>query len=100
MRSKYERKAQKILEEDGYLVDFKIRPSSFRVPRGYMVDFFGLFDLCAYKLNNPLRWISIKGRAGIPSTHRQAIEAFKIPLGNIKEIWSFSKKRVKQEIID
>ena len=85
-RSIYERKAQKELESDGYKVDWKTRP--FRVPKGYQVDFFGLFDLVGFKEGFPLRWISIKGKAGIPSKHRRAILEFNLSKEtNTKEIW-------------
>ena len=47
-KSKFEVKAQKELEADGWLVDWKIRPSGFKNPKGYNVDYFGLFDLVAY----------------------------------------------------
>ncbi len=98
-RSIYERKAQKELEAEGFRVDWKTRP--FRVPRGYQVDFFGLFDLIAYKFGAPLRWISIKGRAGVPSSHRKDVGSFRLPSEtNRKEIWHWkrSKSWVKEII--
>jgi len=100
-RSKYEIEAQKELEADGWRVDYKARP--FRVPRNYNVDYFGLFDLLAHRNGNPIRWISIKGKAGIPGPHRRAVEGFWFPRGHIKEIWQYNPKRksgrVKKETI-
>ena len=90
-RSKFERKAQKELEFDGYLVDWKIRPSGFKNPRNYNVDYFGLFDLLCYKFGEPLRFISIKGQAGVPSKHRKDIENFQLPKCCVKEIWAYRK---------
>ena len=86
MRSKYEIKAQKLLESDGYLVDWKVRPSF--VGRGFPVDFFHLFDLIAVK-ENELRWIAIKGKEGVPSKLKNSIKKFQ-GLGS-KEIWSVKK---------
>ncbi len=85
-RSRYEIKAEKELEAEGYIVDWKTRP--FRVPKGYQVDFFGLFDLVAFKPGLPIRWISIKGKAGIPAAHKKAVLAFPLSReANQKEIW-------------
>lgn len=86
-RSKFEIKAQKELEADGYTVDWKIRPP--RPHPYYNTDYFNLFDLLAHKAGKPLRWISIKGKAGIPTPHRRAIENFAMPKGNKKEIWYY-----------
>lgn len=86
MRSKYEIKAHKELEADGYIVDYKIRPSRF----AKVVDFFSLFDLIAVKKGKPVRWISIKGHAGAPRAHQAAIKAFPLPKSsNIKEVWVY-----------
>jgi hypothetical protein len=90
MRSKFEIKAQKELESQNWIVDYKCRP--FRVPKDYNVDFMGLFDLMAYRAGDPLRLISVKGTAGVPSAHRQAIENFTVSLGGVqKEIWTYRK---------
>ena len=97
MRSKYEIKAQKSLEEQGWTVDYKSRP--FRVPSNYSVDYFGLFDLLVYRAGDPLRWISIKGKAGVPSKHRKEIEEFWMPEGNQKEIWRYRKLKGYREIM-
>ena len=43
--------------------------------------------------------IAIKGHSGVPSLLRKAIQNFKVNKIE-KEIWSFSKKRIKQEIIE
>lgn len=99
MRSIYERRAQQELESEGYFVDYKIRPTF--VPRGYKVDFFGLFDLIAHKEGQPLRWISIKGKMGQYGKMRQPIIDFKIPSGNVKEIWAINAVGVwKKDVID
>src|SRR5258708_36570267 len=85
-RSIYERKAQKELESEGYTVEWKVRPC--RVPKGYHVDLWGCFDLMAVRLNGPIRWISIKGKAGVPSAHRKKVTDFWLPHdSNQKEIW-------------
>jgi hypothetical protein len=97
MRSKYEIKAQKSLEKQGWTVDYKARP--FRVPSNYQVDYFGLFDLIAYRAGDPLRWISIKGKAGVPSSHREEIEAFALPMGNQKEIWQYRKLKGYRKVM-
>ena len=89
MRSIYEIKAQKILEAEGFRVDYKIRPRI--CPRGYSVDYWGLFDLLAYK-NGVIRFISVKGKAGVPQKHRKMIEGFNEPAGCTKEIWVFRKR--------
>lgn len=94
-RSKYEIKAQKELEAEGYLVDWKIKPSGLRMPRGYNVDYFGLFDLICYRKGSPLKWISVKGRAGVPSKHKETIKKFWLPDYNQKEIWSRSQSKKK-----
>jgi hypothetical protein len=104
MRSKFEIRAQKELEKDGYFVDYKARPS-FAI-RGYHVDFFNLFDLLAYKVNEPIRWISIKGKSGGYSENRKNISKFSMPTGNQKEQWRYdrdpknkSRLRTRKEII-
>ena len=98
-RSVYEIKAHKQLVGEGYIVDFKARVS--RPIRGYHYDFFNLFDLVCYKPNEPLRWISIKGHAYAPRAHREALIAFKMMPGNIKELWIYKiHKTIKREIIE
>ena len=92
------REAQKELEQDGYFVDYKIRPRI--VPKKYNVDFFGLFDLVCYKKGESIRWISIKGHAGAPRAHQKDIKNFVVSDGNQKEIWVYrSNKTVKKMII-
>jgi hypothetical protein len=86
MRSKYEVKAQKDLVKEGYFVDNKAGMGRWAKNR----DFFNLFDLVAVKKGEPLRWISIKGKQGIPPLHRKEIEAFWLPPNNVKEIWKRS----------
>lgn len=97
-RSKYEKKAHKLLEEEGYFVDYKIRP---RFPmKGYHVDYFNAFDLLAYKPGEPLRWISIKGTGGNRQKNRRFIESLKFPTGNIKELWWIDHKgNLRQDIV-
>jgi len=90
-RSKFEIKAQKELEDQGYLVDWKIRPSGFKIPKGYRVDYFGLFDLIGYRAGDPLRFISVKGTMGILEKHRKEIENFWLPESCQKEIWQYRK---------
>ena len=90
-RSKFEKRAEKELKKKGWYVDWKIRPSGFKNPKGYDVDFLGLFDLIAHRAGDPLRWISIKGQSGVPSEHREAIEKLWLPENNQKEIWYYRK---------
>lgn len=95
-RSKYELKAHEELEQEGYLVDFKIRPRF--VPRKYRVDFFGVFDLIAVRPQDAfVRWISIKGVAGNRGQNMKEIEALKLPPGNQKEIWYVRTVKKKKE---
>lgn len=82
MRSKYEIKAQKLLESEGWLVDYKPR-SRFAFGK---VDFFNAFDLLAYKPKK-LRFISIKGHAGASKKHQNTIRSFVMPRGCTKELW-------------
>lgn len=108
-RSKFELRAQKELESDGWLVDWKIRPSGRKMPRGYAVDYWNLFDLLAYQ-GKIIRAIAIKGQAGVPSKLRKAIEEFDVCEHFVKEIWTYrrlsgkgkDKRKVycKQEIIE
>lgn len=92
-RSSYERKAQAELEADNWKVDWKIKPSGRRMPRGYNVDYFGLFDLLCYKAGKPLRWISIKGTQGLLKKHIEEIKGFRLPADNQKEVWAWAKRR-------
>lgn len=104
-RSKWERRAQKELETDGYFVDWKVAP---RFPiKGYVRDYFHLFDLLAYKKNEPLRWIAIKpAMNGNVPILRKSIELFKMHPSNSKELWRYDRDpknrtriRVRKEII-
>lgn len=104
MRSRFEIRAQKELEKDGYIVDYKIR-GSFPI-KGYNTDYFNKFDLLAYKVDEPLRWISIKGKSGNYVENRRKISEFKLPEGNVKEQWRYDRDpkykvrlRVRKEII-
>lgn len=88
-RSRFEIRAQKKLEEDGWFVDYKIRPRI--VPKGYNVDFFGLFDLIAVRFpDEPIRWISVKGK-GSHTAHRREVKKFDMPEGNVKELWRYDR---------
>jgi hypothetical protein len=90
MRSVYELKAHKDLQEAGFLVDYKIRPRF--LPRHYKVDFFGVFDLIAHREDVPfVRWISIKGLSGNRGENKKEIAALKLPPGNQKEQWHTKK---------
>lgn len=90
MRSKYEIKAQKELERTGWRVDNKAGMGRFAKNR----DFWNLFDLVAIKKGySCVRWISIKGHAGAPRTHQDAILRFPLPQGNIKELWVHGKRK-------
>lgn len=99
-RSKWEIRAGKTLKEDGWKVDYKVRPP-FLI-RGYSVDYFNLFDILAYKPGLPLRFISVKPK-NAPPAHRQAIADF-VPEGTFsKELWRFdrdpkNKRRVRCRI--
>lgn len=97
MRSKYEIKAQKELEGEGYIVDYKIRPSRFY--QGQVIDFFGLFDLIAVKKGQSIKWISIKGHGGVAVQHQKDIRSFWLPPGNTKEIWQWPNNKKKKQWI-
>src|SRR3990172_4819018 len=97
MRSPYERRAQTELESENYFVEWKMRRPRIMRKGKYTQDFFNRFDLLAYKLGESLRWISIKGRAGVPSKHLKEIKEFILPTNNIKEIWARSKSRKKEQ---
>jgi hypothetical protein len=96
--SRYEKKARKELREQGWLLDWKIRA---RFPmKGYTVDYFGAFDIMAYRAGDPLRFISVKGHANVPKAHRDLIKSFVFPMGVQKEIWTYHKKgTIKKEVI-
>jgi hypothetical protein len=88
MRSKFEVRAHKELEENGYLVDYKIRPSGYKNPSNYSVDYFNVFDLLAYKPGE-LRWISVKPASNCPRKHQEMVD--KIDLPGTKEIWRYDR---------
>jgi len=88
-RSKYEKKTQKTLEDQGWMVDWKIKPR--RVPKTYQVDYFGLFDLVAVRTGDPIRWIAVKGKSGDYHLLRPKIIDFWLPEGNSKELWRYTK---------
>lgn len=96
-RSPYERRAQQELEKDGYFVEWKMRRPRIMRKGKYTQDFFNRFDLLCYKLGEPLRWISIKGKMGILNSHLKEIKEFILPENNIKEIWARSKSKKKEQ---
>jgi hypothetical protein len=68
--------------------------------KGYTVDYFGAYDILAYRAGDPLRFISVKGHAYVPSAHRKLIESFVFPVGVQKEIWVYHKDgTIKKEIL-
>lgn len=92
MVSKYEIKAKKELEADGWVVDDKRGMGRWAKNR----DYFHCFDLLAKKRGyDKLRWISIKGRAGVPKLHLEQVRNCWLPKGNVKEIWSRSQSKKK-----
>lgn len=94
MRSKYEVKAQKELEAEGWRVDNKAGMARFSKNR----DFWNLFDLVAVRLDKHyVRWISIKGHNRGNATHRRELQEFYLPPGNIKELWYWPDNRKKKE---
>jgi len=92
-RSKYEVKAQKELEAEGWIVDNKAGMSRWSKNR----DFWNTFDLVARKKEHPLRWISIKGTQGLIKSHQKEIKDCWLPKGNIKELWCRSKSKTKEK---
>lgn len=94
MRSKFEKKAQKELEADGWLVDWKVSSGGFTQNRNTPTDYFHLFDLLAYK-PGIIRMIAIKGQGGVPRKLRDDITAFRPPKGMLKEIWRYSQPTTK-----
>jgi len=97
MRSPYEIKTEKALQADGWITDYKIRPRM--CPRGYKVDYWGLFDILAYKAGK-VRFISVKGHAGVPSWHSKALSEFVPPYGCTKEIWVYRKRGLDILVLD
>ena len=89
MRSRYEVRAQKELEAEGYHVDNKAGMSRWSKNR----DFWNTFDLVAKKEGEPLRWISIKGTQGLIKSHIEEIKNCWLPQNNIKELWARRKAK-------
>ena len=83
MRSRFEIRAQREAEKEGYFVDFKARTS--RPMRGYNQDYFNLYDLILWK-QGELRFISIKGKS-CPAKHKKDLALFKLPKGCSSELW-------------
>jgi hypothetical protein len=92
MRSKFEIKAQKELEAEGWQVDWKVRP--YRTPKGYAVDYFNCFDLMAYQ-EKVIRFIAIKGQGGVPDKLRQDIINLDFCDHIVKEIWTYRQPTKK-----
>ena len=86
-RSKFEIKAQKELEGQGYIVDTKAGMNRWSRNN----DYFHLFDLLAVRAGEPLRFIAIKGQGGVPSKLKRGIESFWLPESTQKEIWHYRK---------
>ena len=101
-RSKYEIRAHKELEERGWEVDWKVRPGG--PIRGYNVDFFGLFDIIAYKPRLPLRCISVKPAKNVSVEHQRALKMWN-PAGIFTiEIWKYdrdpkNKSKIRRRIL-
>lgn len=96
MVSKYETKAQKELEAEGYFVDYKRYMTRFAKMR----DFWNLFDLVAIKKGEKIRYISIKGHNrgyGVtPSGDiRNEIRDFWMPECCVKELWVWPNTKKK-----
>lgn len=92
MRSKYEIKAQKELEAEGWRVDNKAGMARFSKNR----DFFNLFDLVAVKEGEALRYISIKGHNRGSAEHRLALQNFWLPSCCQKELWAWPNNKKKK----
>ena len=95
MRSKYEIRAHKELELNGYFVDYKLRPS---MPNPhYATDYFHLFDLLAWKPGE-LKMISIKGKS-CPKKHKDDLSLFSVPQGVSVELWRYDREpKMKSKI--
>jgi len=109
--SKFESRAKKELEAEGWLIDWKSSTPGKWKPRGYNQDFFGIFDLMAYS-PGIIRMIAIKGQGGMPGELRKRVEDFKCGDSIVKELWTYSqptkkgkriksaKYRIRKEIIE
>ena len=86
-RSKFEIKAEKELKSQGWTVDSKAGMNRW----AKNTDYFHLFDLVAVRVGDPLRFIAIKGQAGVPTALREGIEVFWLPDSCQKEIWHYRK---------
>jgi len=93
MRSKYEVKAQKELEAEGYLVDNKSGMGRWSKNR----DFWNLYDLVAYKPHQ-IRYISIKGHIGgsLRTAHTAELSKMVFPKGCTNEFWEFPNTKKKE----
>jgi len=96
MRSKYEIKAEKELQADGWLVDNK----AYMVRWSKNRDFFHLWDLVAYKPGK-LHYISIKGHIGGKQRreHLAELEKMVLPPGVTNELWIWPDNKKKKEWI-
>lgn len=95
MRSKYEIKAQKELEAEGWIVDNKAGMSRWATNR----DYWHLFDLIAVKNDVGMKFIAIKGHVtgSVINTLKSQIQAFWLPDGLSKELWRWPKRKIKKE---
>lgn len=101
MRSRFEKRAQKDLEQEGYFVDWKLRPSMAN-PH-YNTDYWHLFDLLAWRPGE-LRFISIKGKS-CPKKHKDDLKKFKVPRGVAIELWVHDrdlkdKRKIRRRIFN
>lgn len=98
MVSKYEIKAKKKLEKEGWIVDDKRGMGRWSKNR----DYFHLFDLLAVRSGDSIRWIAVKGKAGDYWKLRKEIKNFWLPMGNTKELWRYrkgTKEEPKREVV-
>lgn len=81
-----ERQAEEILEAAGWSVE---KPNATPYPQGYGVDFFGMFDIMAFKKGHPPLLIQVKSNraSGITSFHEDCNEV-QVPFGFVDvEFW-------------
>ncbi len=81
-----ERQAEEILEEVGYTVE---KPNSTPYPQNYGVDFFGLFDIMAFKEDEKPLFVQVKsnGARGIRSFPKECVE-MQVPFDYVDvEFW-------------
>lgn len=95
MRSKYEIRAEKELQEEGWLVDNKTGMGRWSKNR----DYWHLFDLLAVKQGHRAKFIAIKGHVTgtvITALRGQILEFPRIS-GVHYELWRWPKRKKKKE---